>query len=269
MQPANCLNCGDPLLPSKNFCANCGQKSIAHRLSLHEIGHEALHYFTHADKGIFHLVKELAVSPGKVAREFVEGRRKQYFPPLNFFLIVAAICLFMAGVVYKYQSANSTINSRSVIAQSNKTSSISPSPVMLKRMANMGKFFSKYSNLLPMAAVPLLSFLIWLFYIKGRYNYSEHLVANMYISGFTVLVYSVIIQPAKLLVGNSSYLLYVYFIFEIIYRIISYYYFINKRTRASLVKAMLVNLAIIGFWILLTSSLIRIYIQNGFWGLIA
>jgi hypothetical protein len=66
MRPTNCLNCGSGLGAGYKFCATCGQKANTHRLSFHEIGHDALHYVTHADKGIFHLIKELARRPGKV-----------------------------------------------------------------------------------------------------------------------------------------------------------------------------------------------------------
>ena len=263
MHSPNCLNCGEPLSPAKKFCATCGQKAVIKRLALYEIGHDALHYFTHADNNIFYLLKQLAVAPGKVAREFVAGRRKKYFPPLNFFLIVAAVCLFMAGVVYNSQVASTAKRYRATSSRSTQPLQRTIDPGMQKRGAGVGKFFAKYSNLVAMCAVPLLSFLIWLFYIKGRYNYAEHLVANMYISGFTVLFYSLVIQPVKLLV-NSNYLVYIYFLFELVYRIISYYYFINKKDKAALVKAILANVVIVGFWFVLTSTLIRLYVMHGF-----
>jgi hypothetical protein len=58
-----------------------------------------IHYFTHADKGIFQLLKALVTQTGTVAREFVSGKRKKYFPPFNFFLIVAALFVFMGSIL--------------------------------------------------------------------------------------------------------------------------------------------------------------------------
>ena len=95
----NCLNCNRPLLEGQKFCAFCGQKTALKRLSLFEIWHDVVHYFTHADKGIFQLLKALIVQNGTVAKEFVAGKRKKYFPPLNFFLIVAALYVFMNGIL--------------------------------------------------------------------------------------------------------------------------------------------------------------------------
>ena len=57
--------------------------------------HEVVHFFTHADKGIFYLVKMLATNPGKVAREYIRGKRKKYFSPLNFFLVVVGLFVFV------------------------------------------------------------------------------------------------------------------------------------------------------------------------------
>src|SRR5688572_5577066 len=95
MHPTNCLNCGSGLGTANKFCASCGQKANTHRLSFHDLGHDALHYITHADKGIFHLIKELARRPGTVAREYIDGKRAKYFKPINLFLIVGTILVFM------------------------------------------------------------------------------------------------------------------------------------------------------------------------------
>lgn len=82
---AACKNCAGELTESYAFCPGCGQKAHLHRLSWHEIGHGLVHYFTHADKGIFSLLKDLATKNGVVAREYIEGQRRKYFPPPNFF----------------------------------------------------------------------------------------------------------------------------------------------------------------------------------------
>ena len=48
---------------------------ITGRLHLHDIGHALVHAVTHADHSIFSLIKDLALHPGRVAREYVEGKR--------------------------------------------------------------------------------------------------------------------------------------------------------------------------------------------------
>ena len=85
MNNTNCFNCEASLEKGFEFCPQCGQPAHHHRLNLSHISHEVLHFFTHADKGIFYLVKELFIKPGVVTREYIAGKRKKYFSPLSFF----------------------------------------------------------------------------------------------------------------------------------------------------------------------------------------
>lgn len=262
MQPAGCLNCGAALQPGQVFCPQCGQKTNLHRLSLHEIAHDALHYFTHADKGIFSLVRELALKPGKTAREYIAGKRKKYFPPLNFILIVAAIGLAVTGITNQLKTpqaaASPSVQSRQVVTEGDKAKAV--------RGAAVAHFFGKYYNIIPVVATPLISFFIWLFYFRS-FNYAEHMVANMYIVGFCLLVYAVIFIPLGLWTGRRSVFI-PYFLFEVTYRSISYYYFINRRNGMAIVKSVVSNLLLVAGWTFLTQWLISAYIQTGWWGLV-
>jgi hypothetical protein len=49
-------------------------KNDIHRLTFTHILHEFFHAFTHADKGIFHLLNGLVAKPGTMEREKVEGK---------------------------------------------------------------------------------------------------------------------------------------------------------------------------------------------------
>jgi hypothetical protein len=262
----DCLNCGTHLLAGQHFCAQCGQKADTHRISLHEITHDAIHYFTHADKGIFHLIKALAKRPGKVAQEYIAGKRKTYFKPLNFFLIVAGIVVFMTSSFYREYPRPSN--------RSSQASAVPMSAEQVKKYRAMGvragkanKFTGKYSNVINMLAVPLLTGLFWLFYRRGRYSYLEHLVANMYFVPFIMLFYAFLVVPLQRL--SSSYNLFMgalglFFLVEIVYRSFAYYQFMGKKGGLYIFKAISVSILASACWIALSYGLIWYYIRNGF-----
>jgi hypothetical protein len=273
MQAPNCLNCEHPVIQQQNFCSACGQGTAVHRLSLHDVGHDAMHYFAHADKGIFSLLRQLITRPGKVAREYVAGKRKTYFPPLNFFLIVAAFYVFMLNAVAPL-SKEHIIPAEQRARYENIKDPVTKAQVgaILERRVRSAQFISKYSNFVAMIATPLISLFLWLFYRKGRYNYTEHLVANMYFSGFTVLSFALVFGPIMRLLnlgGGFNAVLLLYFIFEVGYRGTSYYYFIYKKTARSAIKAILASVTVIIIWFILVFAAIYFYVSSGFWGLLS
>ncbi len=264
---SNCLNCGK-LLPSEAvFCPNCGQKSATHRLTLHDLLHDTIHYFTHADKGIFHLLKELAIRPGLVARGYVEGARKKYFNPLNFLLIIAGIVVFMTAVFHN--NSNESLGRRPQRTEASAQTA-PPTPEQLKYYREMGvrgqkinKFFTKYANLVTIGATPLFAFLFWLFYRNNKFNYTEHLIANMYFVGFIMVFYALLFIPLRSVLGGFA--LYGFFAFEGTYRALAYYQFIRRKGTWHILKAFLISFLLSGLWIAGTFYLVRLYIQTGFW----
>ncbi len=265
-----CLNCGILQQPGFTFCPGCGQKNSTHRLSFHDLTHDAIHYFTHADKGIFTLLKELMSMPGIVAREYVEGRRTHYFKPLNFFLLVAAVLVLATSFLYTEG------NSRSQAFENRARTAVKPYEKAAfekasDRVRNVNRFTGKYSNVINMLATPFIAFLFWLFYRKGRYNYIEHLVANMYFVAFTMLVYSLVIAPLAYLVTDSRIdflLLGIFFLFEILYRGFAYYHFMDKPGNGPLARAIAISTVNTLVWIMVSFTLISTYIRTGFFGLI-
>jgi hypothetical protein len=268
---SNCLNCNAPLNTTQKFCGECGQKTALKRVNLHDVLHDAIHYFTHADKGIFTLLKSLVLQPGLVAKEYVEGKRKKHFPPLNFFLIVAAIYLLLGGITSKY-NATSQRNARANSYQSSQQITMPDNLKQaegikrIQKMANIGRFFSKYSNYVAMLAAPLISFLIWLVYFKGRYNFTEHLVANLYLIGFTNLFRCLIIMPIAAFLSiqtQNRNVQFGFMLFEVLYRTLFYYRFMGEYTLAGKAKAFLVAAGIAVFWSALIATIVYVYVLWG------
>lgn len=264
-----CLNCEKNLEVTDIFCSQCGQKAQLHRLNWHDIWHDAIHYFTHADKGIFHLLVQLLTKTGSVAREFIQGKRKKYFPPFNFFLIVATIYVFIFALNASPAASSDIERNHPEINRIQDAKKREHLANVYKRADKARVFMNKHSNMVAMLALPLLAFLCYLFYLKAGYNYVEHLVACMYMSGFTLLVQVLIFVPVGLLLkhNNPNIMLSLFFLFQLIYFSIYYYHFINRRTKGGAVKAFFVSFFIIAFWGIISYFFVKQYISHGFWGL--
>jgi len=216
---SNCANCNQPLIQDQHFCSSCGQKAHLHRLSWHDVTHDAVHYFTHADKGIFHLLLQLATKTGTVAREFVQGKRKKYFPPFSFFLIVATIYVFVFTLNDKPHTSVDVLKEHPELNKIPNEAKRANVMRIYERAAKARGFMNKHSNNVAMLALPLIALIYWLFYSQAGYNYIEHLVANMYMSGFTLLAQVVVFVPLSSLFNskNSPVSLVAFFAFQLIY----------------------------------------------------
>ena len=86
-----CSDCGAET--SGNFCANCGQPTHVHRSLLH-LGEELLHGVMHFDARIWRTLPLLWLNPGRLTREWVEGKRTRYVSPLAIFLFTLFVMFF-------------------------------------------------------------------------------------------------------------------------------------------------------------------------------
>ncbi len=265
---AICKNCDTPYSDRYNYCPNCSQKSKLHRLTFHDIVHEAVHYFTHADKGLFQLIRDLFTKRGLVAHEYIEGKRKKYFPPLNFFLLIAAVFVFVATQAEDKTPAD-VMKAHPEISQINDPAKKQQLIGIYERQVKASHFTTKYSNLMAMCSLPLTALVFWLFYKRSKYNYIEHLVAGMYMLGLCILIYAVVILPLSFAFhfeGSPAILL--FFAVQLLYFAVFYCGFLQKTTKLQFFKALGVSFVNLVLWIAISGSLVRFYIASGFGGLL-
>ncbi len=92
-----CFNCGNKLEDDENFCPDCGQKNTDLNISLAEISKEfAGDYFTFDSKFFVTLIP-LLFKPGKVPKEYIDGKRVKHIPPLRIFIFLSFITFFLWG----------------------------------------------------------------------------------------------------------------------------------------------------------------------------
>lgn len=92
-----CANCGARL--TGRYCSECGQRHHDH--PVHDFWHfvsEALEDLTHADSRLWQTLSALLFRPGFLTREFLEGRRVRYLPPVRLYLVVSLIFFIIVGL---------------------------------------------------------------------------------------------------------------------------------------------------------------------------
>lgn len=93
----NCKNCGAQL--NGNFCSQCGQKAKIDTINLSYILSEVSDTFLQVNHGLFYTIKELFLRPGISIRDYLAGKRKSYFKPIAYVLLLSTIYALLASLI--------------------------------------------------------------------------------------------------------------------------------------------------------------------------
>jgi hypothetical protein len=95
LKPAEvCLNCGSAL--SGQYCADCGQRATSRLISIWQLLREAFGDLLELDSRLWHTLIPLAVRPGKLTRDYLEGRRARFMPPFRTYLVLSIVFFLVA-----------------------------------------------------------------------------------------------------------------------------------------------------------------------------
>lgn len=240
-----CKNCGTTLVGK--FCQTCGQKADIHKITLKYLLHEFFHALTHADKGILFLIKQLAFRPGYVAKDYIEGKRKKYFNPLSFLVIVSAIFAMVAMESGYFEALNGS--------RGNGQGYQGMPDQYARYMNESMRIVIQHGKMISLILmVPLITFLSWIFFRKPRYNYAENLVLQSLIVGQVNVGMILIFIPAYLLFGHASLNNFVFQLTFLTYMIVAYRQFFKNNIFLTIIKTIFIQLLfIIFFWILILS----------------
>ena len=195
-----CKNCGNEF--TGKYCNICSQKADTQRFTIKHTFSDFIHTLTHVDKGILFLIKELFVRPGVVAKEYIEGKRKKYFNPIQYLFITVAVATFLS-VNYELMGPKANVNA--ITAGINTFG------------MQYNAFVYKYFNLIQLLSVPVIALFSWLFYKKSGYNYSENLVLNTFLGAQRTLMFIIITPFLYFFKGHWYIPLAVYYISWLVY----------------------------------------------------
>ena len=260
---SSCLNCGLPASETDSYCSRCGQALDTHRFTFSHILHEFFHAFTHTDKTVFGLIAGLAVRPGKVVGEYLDGKRKKYFNPFTFLLLVAAFSILVigwTGTIRHSANPSASLNQSSARANMDEKSR-----VMMERAKKVGEFMSKRQNLVMLIAVPFIALVYFLAYRKSGRNYAEHLVVNIFLNAFVILFSSILFYPLLAMFRQppSMYVILLLMLAShCVYYTVAYGQLFQVKGWKGWLRMLLVSVLAILLWSMLTRFLIAWYIKG-------
>ena len=104
-----CADCGTETIG--RFCHNCGNASHVHRTLLH-LGEELLHGVMHFDGRTWRTLPLLVFRPGRLTREWCQGKRTRYVSPLAMFLFTVFIMFMLLS--YAPEPKGSTVGKQAI-----------------------------------------------------------------------------------------------------------------------------------------------------------
>ncbi len=102
----DCLNCGHPLELSDKYCPNCSQANSTKKLTLFDFFEEFLANYFSYDSKLWKTLTALLLKPGKITREYINGKRLSYTNPFRFLLSLSIIYFLIISFNSEFESYN-------------------------------------------------------------------------------------------------------------------------------------------------------------------
>jgi hypothetical protein len=207
-----CKNCNHTIVAHDKFCSNCGAKIVVAEITIKNLFKDFYQNILGWDNKYFFTIKKLFLQPDIVLKEYLNGTRKKYLPPITFLLIGMGISLFFFNIFDDHfiTSQTALAESQAEFMAEKLGGPLATGEFKTEQIENskrMSTFMLKYFNLTTMVLLPLYSFLTFLVFGKP-YRYAEHLVINCYLQGITfigTLIFffiSILVHPLLYLLGS-------------------------------------------------------------------
>jgi hypothetical protein len=160
---------------------------------MREILYDFWHALAHMDRSVWALVLMLLKRPGRVARDYVDGKRKRYFGPFAFLVVVVGIA-----------SATLHMSAQKSFVIASIGSPMPNAALEASATAAVGRAFERNMNVVFLLEAPILAAFSRLIYRGYAINFAEHLVLASYTSGMRSLFYTLVILLGWAVLGSNQ-----------------------------------------------------------------
>lgn len=192
---SHCINCALAVAgPGQKFCPGCGQPTPAHRIDWHFLGHELEHSVLHMDRGILYSLRQLMLRPGRLMRDYIDGRRGNHVKPLLLIMVSAAAVVllnrFFAGGML--MDAGTPVGAAGSL-EPGLTASAAAARYIIASQTVAGWVDAHFAAF-TLALLPLEAWVLRLVFGRyGRLNYPEWLVVTALLTVQVFVIWMVLI----------------------------------------------------------------------------
>ena len=101
-----CSNCGHHLDISDRYCPNCSQANSTKKLTLKDFFDEFFSSLISYDSKLTKTLASLLIRPGKITRDYINGKRVSYTNPFRFLLSLSIVYFLMLNFTGNFQEWN-------------------------------------------------------------------------------------------------------------------------------------------------------------------
>lgn len=242
-----CKNCGHQL--DHKYCPHCGQKASVKRLEMKSILQELPHAIWHLDKGFLYNCIELYKRPGYAIKDYLDGKRKRFYHPLSFMLIILGTMYVLMNLlkVHYYDPVQDAGMTQAQIA------------FWKEYDATQQAWINLYKWYIPFY-LPWMSLIYWgwLRVMKMKYTFAESIVITFFSSSqmtipqiFILIIVWLINKPVVTRIPDN---ILSWFIITLIY-----YFQFYQLSNPEIKKSVRIILAIAGTLLMLAFAFTAIY----------
>lgn len=178
-----CKSCSSQLPENHDYCYSCGAKVIRNRLTLKNLFEHFSEEFLNYDNKFLRTFIRLFRKPEDVIGSYINGTRKKYVNAVSYFAIAVTVSGFFYFVFLKFfpEAFNFT------------TSIYNFDEGQAKITSDFNKRVFEYQSFIFFLSIPIFALISRLIFLKNKkYNFSEHLIINLYTYSHIALTVTVV-----------------------------------------------------------------------------
>ncbi|MBL8524389.1 MAG: DUF3667 domain-containing protein [Betaproteobacteria bacterium] len=186
-----CRNCG-ATLPDKHarFCSSCGQTTHLEIPTFAEFMHELVGHYVALEGKLATTLRALLFSPGKLTRDYFDGRRQRHIPPLRLYLTFSLIFFVVFKLAVNVPVAAPQTPSAApatVAAEGRPAANAGASPTR----ESFKKAIVAYGAYAMFFLIPIFTMFLRVLYPRRQLNFGSHLVFAFHVHALFFIAFSI------------------------------------------------------------------------------